>query len=70
LKLTVTERVYHGQTVRYHLRLDEGHELIAVAADRIPRFAVGQGVTATWNPEDVWLIPDAEPAAGKEESKE
>ena len=70
LKLTVTERVYHGQTVRYHLRLDEDHELVAVAADRIPRFAVGQGVTATWNPEDVWLIPDAEPAAGKEESKE
>jgi hypothetical protein len=53
--------------VRYHLRLDEGHELVAVAADRVPRFAAGQGVTATWNPEDVWLIPESAP--GKESAK-
>jgi ABC-type Fe3+/spermidine/putrescine transport system ATPase subunit len=66
LKLTVTESVYHGQSVRYQLRLDEAHELVVVAADRVPRFAAGQGVTATWNPEDVWLIPDAKSAPGEE----
>jgi len=56
---SVTESVYHGQTVRYHLRLDDGGELVAVAADRVPRFGAGARVAASWNPDDVWIIPDS-----------
>jgi ABC-type Fe3+/spermidine/putrescine transport system ATPase subunit len=57
LPAAVTESVYHGQTVRYHLRLDDGSELVAVAADRVPRFSAGARVKANWNPDDVWIIP-------------
>ena len=55
---TVAECVYHGQSVRYHLRLDCQQELLAVAADRVPRFAVGDAVRAAWSPADVWIVPD------------
>ncbi len=55
---TVSECVYHGQSVRYHLRLDCQQELLAVAADRVPRFAVGDPVCAAWSPTDVWIVPD------------
>jgi putative spermidine/putrescine transport system ATP-binding protein len=58
LPASVTESVYHGQTVRYHLRLDDGSDLVAVAADRVPRFGAGARVKATWNPDDVWIIPE------------
>ena len=67
LAATVMETVYHGQTVRYHLRLDEDHELVAVAADRVPRFGVGAPVFVTWNAEDVWLIPEGGDATDRHE---
>ena len=60
----VAECVYHGQSVRYHLRLDCQQELLAVAADRVPRFAVGDQVRAAWSPADVWIVPDRALPAG------
>ena len=54
----VTESVYHGQMVRYHLRLLDGREIVAVAADVIPRFRPDTLVRVTWRPEDVWVVPE------------
>jgi putative spermidine/putrescine transport system ATP-binding protein len=58
LSATVTGCVYLGQSVRYHLELASGRELVAAATDRVPRFAPGVNVVAGWEPADVWLIPD------------
>jgi ABC-type Fe3+/spermidine/putrescine transport system ATPase subunit len=60
---TVTESVYHGQLVRYQLRMADGREIIAVAADVVPRFRPDSPVWATWRPEDLWVVPD-EPRGG------
>ena len=56
---TIMESVYHGQLVRYQLRLADGREIIAVAADVVPRFRPDSPVWATWRPEDLWVVPDA-----------
>jgi putative spermidine/putrescine transport system ATP-binding protein len=60
---TITESVYHGQLVRYQLRLADGREIIAVAPDVVPRFRPDSPVWATWRPEDLWVVPD-EPRGG------
>jgi ABC-type Fe3+/spermidine/putrescine transport system ATPase subunit len=60
---TITESVYHGQLVRYQLRLTDGREIIAVAPDVVPRFRPDSPVWATWRPEDLWVVPD-EPRGG------
>jgi ABC-type Fe3+/spermidine/putrescine transport system ATPase subunit len=60
---TVTETVYHGQLVRYQLRLADGREIVAVAADVVPRFRADSPVWATWRPEDLWVVPE-EPRGG------
>jgi putative spermidine/putrescine transport system ATP-binding protein len=60
---TVTESVYHGQLVRYQLRLADGREIVAVAADVVPRFRPESPVWATWRTEDLWVVPD-EPRDG------
>jgi putative spermidine/putrescine transport system ATP-binding protein len=54
----ITESVYHGQVVRYQLRLADGREIVAVAADVVPRFLPDSPVWATWRPEDVWVVPE------------
>src|SRR5262245_64535279 len=59
----VTDTVYHGQLVRYQLRLADGREIVAVAADMVPRFRPDSPVWATWRPEDLWVVPD-EPRDG------
>jgi putative spermidine/putrescine transport system ATP-binding protein len=58
VQATVTESVYHGQVVRYQLRLVDGREIVAVAADVVPRFLPDTPVWATWRPEDVWVVPE------------
>jgi ABC-type Fe3+/spermidine/putrescine transport system ATPase subunit len=58
VQATVIESVYHGQMVRYQLRLVDGREIIAVAADVVPRFVPDTLVWATWRPEDVWVVPE------------
>ena len=52
---TIMESVYHGQLVRYQLRLADGREIIAVAADVVPGFRPDSPVWATWRPEDLWV---------------
>jgi spermidine/putrescine ABC transporter ATP-binding subunit len=59
---TVIESAYHGQTVRYQLRLAGGREVVAVATDAVPRFAPATHVRLSWRPEDVWVM--AEPEGG------
>jgi len=58
LPATVIESVYHGQLVRYQLRLADGREIVAIAADIVPRFQPDSPVWATWRPEDLWVVPD------------
>jgi ABC-type Fe3+/spermidine/putrescine transport system ATPase subunit len=55
---TVIEAVYHGQMVRYHLRLADGREVVAAAPDVVPRFPANAAVRIAWRPEDVWIIPE------------
>jgi hypothetical protein len=57
LSATVSERVYLGQSVRYHLETPLG-PMIAVAPGGQDGFAPGAKVAAIWRPEDVWIIPD------------
>jgi putative spermidine/putrescine transport system ATP-binding protein len=59
LAATVIESVYHGQVVRYHLRLADGREVAAAAADAVPRFRPDTPVRVAWRPEDVWIVPEA-----------
>ncbi len=58
LPATVVESAYHGQVVRYHLRLGSRREIVAVAADIVPRFRSEAAVRVGWRPEDVWVVPD------------
>jgi putative spermidine/putrescine transport system ATP-binding protein len=54
----VTEVIYLGQQVRYHLALEGGRVLIAVAPDRTARHELGASVRAAWHAHDVWIIPE------------
>jgi len=58
LRATVTDVIYLGQSLRYHLELDPEKSVIATSTDRGARFAPGTAVHLTWRPDDVWLIPD------------
>ena len=65
---TVTQTIYFGHLQRWHLTTDSGVALVAAAADGIGGAALGERVRATWSPEDVWLLPDADggmPAAAR-----
>ena len=57
LPATISETVYLGQSVRYHVDAPTG-PMVAVAPGGRSAFAPGERVTATWQPEDVWIIPD------------
>jgi ABC-type Fe3+/spermidine/putrescine transport system ATPase subunit len=63
LPAIVVESAYHGQMVRYHLRLAGGREVVAMATDAVPRFAPASPVRLSWRPEDVWVMaePEADP---------
>ena len=54
----VTEAIYLGQSVRYHLRLAGGPDMIAVAPDQGKRHEPGASVRVSWRTADVWLLPD------------
>jgi ABC-type Fe3+/spermidine/putrescine transport system ATPase subunit len=60
LPATVLESIYHGQMVRYQLRLAGGREVAAVATDAIARFAPATAVRLSWRPEDVWVMAETE----------
>ncbi len=57
LPATVSESVYLGQSVRYHVETPAG-PMIAVAPGGRDGFAPGARVHATWQPEDVWILAD------------
>jgi putative spermidine/putrescine transport system ATP-binding protein len=58
LPARVSDVIYLGPSVRYHLASEHEREVIAVAADRGIRFGPGSDVRLTWAPEDVWVIPE------------
>ncbi len=58
LHATVSDVIYLGQSLRYHLELRPDTAVIATSADHGTRFAPGTAVRLTWRPDDVWLIPD------------
>ncbi len=58
LLAAVSDVIYLGQSLRYHLDLDPQTSVIATAADHGARFAPGTSVRLTWRKDDVWLIPD------------
>jgi len=60
LPATVSESVYLGQSVRYHVETPTG-PMVAVAPGGRDGFAPGTQIAATWQPDDVWIIPDGAP---------
>ena len=58
LPATVTDVIYLGQSLRYHLESREHQEVVATSTDRGARFAPGASVHLTWRPDDVWVIPN------------
>ncbi|TWT02811.1 ABC transporter ATP-binding protein [Reyranella sp. CPCC 100927] len=61
----VREAVYLGQTVRLHVTLDEGREVIAAVPSSQPAAALraGDAATVSWKPQDVWPLTPAVPTA-------
>jgi ABC-type Fe3+/spermidine/putrescine transport system ATPase subunit len=57
LAATVSDVVYLGQSLRYHLDL-AGKPVVATSTDRGARFAAGAPVRLTWRLDDVWVIPE------------
>ncbi|MBR0660622.1 ABC transporter ATP-binding protein [Roseomonas oryzicola] len=57
LAATVSEAVYLGQSVRYHVETPSG-PMVAVAPGGRGGFAAGAQVSVSWQAEDVWIIPD------------
>ena len=53
----VNDAVFLGQSVRYHVGLDGGREVIAVHPDGAARHAPGSAVSVHWQASDVWVIP-------------
>jgi ABC-type Fe3+/spermidine/putrescine transport system ATPase subunit len=62
LPATVSEVIYLGQSVRYHLATPAG-DMVAVAGDGRARFGIGEAVSLAWDPDDIWVLP-AKDAAG------
>jgi putative spermidine/putrescine transport system ATP-binding protein len=58
LAATVDDVIYLGQSIRYHLRGAGGRRTLAIGADRGHRFERGSPVRLTWQPDDVWIIPE------------
>ena len=57
LPATVTDVIYLGQSLRYHLDSGQRKDIVATSTDRGARFAAGTPVRLTWRPDDVWVIP-------------
>jgi putative spermidine/putrescine transport system ATP-binding protein len=66
LPVRVSDVIYLGQSVRYHLETRQGHEIVAASTDRGIRFAPGESVRLTWPRDDVWVIPEAADQASPE----
>jgi putative spermidine/putrescine transport system ATP-binding protein len=66
LPARISDVIYLGQSVRYHLETRQGHEIVAASTDRGIRFAPGEPVRLTWPRDDVWVIPEAADQASRE----
>src|SRR5690606_24208061 len=53
---SVVETVYFGQSVRVHLRTDDGVAVVAVSNGEQVQRAPGQRVALSWAPEHAWLM--------------
>jgi ABC-type Fe3+/spermidine/putrescine transport system ATPase subunit len=60
LPARVSDVIYLGQSVRYHLETHHGQEIVTASTDRGIRFAPGEPVRLTWHRDDVWVIPEAD----------
>ena len=58
LAATVSDVIYLGQSLRYHLATRQREGVIAISTDRGARFAAGTPVRLSWQPDDVWVIPE------------
>jgi ABC-type Fe3+/spermidine/putrescine transport system ATPase subunit len=57
LPARVSEIIYLGPSVRYHLETPAGG-MVAMAVDRRESFDVGDSVGLSWSPGDVWVIQE------------
>ena len=55
---TVTDAVFLGQSVRYHVALPDGREMLAVQPDTAVRAGPGAAVGLHWDTSDIWIIPN------------
>ncbi len=55
---TVTDAIYLGQTIRYHIALPHRREIIAATGDGGIRYEPGAPVTVSWRAGDVWIVPE------------
>ena len=55
---TVTDAVFLGQSVRYHVALANGREMVAIEADGALRHRPGASVALDWKAADVWMIAE------------
>lgn len=53
----VRESIYLGTSVRHHVRVGDGREVLVLSAGRAGTTAAGAQVRLTWRREDVWLLP-------------
>ena len=47
-----------GQSLRYHLATRQRKAVVETSTDRGARFAAGTPVRLSWQPDDVWVIPE------------
>jgi len=64
LNARVRGAIYLGQFIRYHLELGNGTKVIVVCPDRVIKHGPGSEVTLSWEPGDVWIIPDSDSSTG------
>jgi len=52
----IAEAVYLGQSVRYHVELDDGSAIVGVARFEGTPFRIDDRVSVSWAPQDVWPL--------------
>jgi putative spermidine/putrescine transport system ATP-binding protein len=57
LRGEVRASVYLGSTTRYRVRVD-GDQVLEATEPGNRRFSVGDSVRISWDPDDVWILPD------------
>ncbi|MEQ8442609.1 MAG: ABC transporter ATP-binding protein [Alphaproteobacteria bacterium] len=55
---TITDVDFLGEAVRYSAVIDDGPTVHALVVDQRTNFALDDRVYVSWNPENVWILPD------------